>query len=257
MRARRPFVGGNWKMNGDLAGGVELAESISAGSREVVMTIDMVVFPAFPYIQSVGRALGHSGVALGAQDLSAEANGAFTGEVSAEMLLDLGVQWVLVGHSERRHLIGESEALIADKLRMALDSGLRTVLCVGETGAERAAGDAHAVVARQLRSALESVEGEEWARIVVAYEPVWAIGTGVSATPGDAREAHQEIRSTLRSLYDAELSETVRVVYGGSLSPGNVTSIVSEPGVDGGLVGGASLRADDFLAIASAVARAP
>ncbi|MBU3727745.1 MAG: triose-phosphate isomerase [Phycisphaerales bacterium] len=256
MRTRRPFVGGNWKMNGDLAGGVELAETVSAGSREAVMAIDMVVFPAFPYLQSVGRALGHSGVALGAQDLSAEANGAFTGEVSAEMLLDLGVQWVLVGHSERRHVIGEREELVADKLRMALDSGLRAVLCVGETRAERLAGDAHEVVARQLRSALSSVDREEWDRLVIAYEPVWAIGTGVSATPADAREAHREIRSTLASLYDAELSETARVVYGGSLSPGNVTTIVAEPGVDGGLVGGASLRADDFLAIASAIARA-
>jgi triosephosphate isomerase len=256
MRTRRPFVGGNWKMNGDLAGGVELAEAVSAGSRDAVMAIDMAVFPAFPYLQSVGRALGHSGVALGAQDLSAEANGAFTGEVSAEMLLDLGVQWVLVGHSERRHSIGESEGLVADKLRMALESGLRAVLCVGETGAERRAGQAHEVVSRQLTSALGSVEREEWSRLVIAYEPVWAIGTGVSATPSDARQAHQEIRSTLKSLYDAELSEAARVVYGGSLSPGNVTSIVAEPGVDGGLVGGASLRAGDFLAIADAIARA-
>lgn len=243
-------------MNGDLAGGVELAEDVSAGAREAVMAIDVVVFPAFPYLQSVGRALGHSGVALGAQDLSAEANGAHTGEVSAEMLLDLGVQWAIVGHSERRHRIGEPDALVADKCRMAIDSGLKVVLCVGETAKERAAGEAHMVVARQLRSALAGIGREELVRLVIAYEPVWAIGTGVSAAPGDAREAHREIRNTLRSLYDAELSEALRVVYGGSLSPSNAASIVAEPGVDGGLVGGASLKSGDFLAIAAAIGRA-
>lgn len=243
-------------MNGDLAGGVELAEDVAAGARDAVMAMDIVVFPAFPYLQSVGRALGHSGIGLGAQDVSAEANGAFTGEVSAEMLLDLGVQWAIVGHSERRHAIGEPEALVADKCRMALDSGLKVVLCVGETAKERAAGEAHMVVSRQMRSALGGVGREELSRMVIAYEPVWAIGTGVSATPGDAREAHREIRNTLRSLYDAELSEAARVVYGGSLSPGNAASIVAEPGVDGGLVGGASLKSGDFLAIAAAIGRA-
>lgn len=242
-------------MNGDLAGGVELAEEIASGARDAVMAMDIVVFPAFPYLQSVGRALGHSSIGLGAQDVSAEANGAYTGEVSAEMLLDLGVQWVIVGHSERRHVIGEPEPLVADKCRMALDSGLKVVLCVGETAKERAAGEAHAVVSRQLRSALGGVGRDEIARMVIAYEPVWAIGTGVSAAPGDAREAHREIRNTLCSLYDSGLSEAVRVVYGGSLSPGNAASIAAEQGVDGGLVGGASLRSGDFLAIAAAIGR--
>lgn len=240
-------------MNGDLAGGVELAEAISAGSRDAVMSVDMVVFPAFPYLQSVGRALGHSGVALGAQDLSAEANGAFTGEVSAEMLLDLGVQWVLVGHSERRHVIGEGEDLIADKLRMALDSGLRAVLCVGETGAERKAGDAHTVVSRQLKSALGSVEPDEWARLVIAYEPVWAIGTGLTASPEQAQQVHRGLRGWLSRRFSGAVAEGVRLLYGGSVKPDNAKDLLGCPDIDGALVGGASLRASTFADIVRAV----
>lgn len=241
-------------MNTDLASSAALAHALTAPQGDADESIDVVVFPPFPYLQSVGALLSASTIALGAQDLSSEANGARTGEVSAEMLRDLGVRWVLVGHSERRHRLGESDALVAEKLAMALESGLSVVLCVGETLAQREAGEAHAVVAKQLGSAFHRLSAESVGEIVIAYEPVWAIGTGVAATAGDAREAHHEIRSFLTSRYDSELASGVRIVYGGSLVPGNAKTIFAEPGVDGGLVGGASLKAGDFLSIRSAAA---
>lgn len=241
-------------MNTDLASGAALAHALVSGTRDGAGDVDVVVFPPFPYLDSIGGILSGSAIALGAQDLSSEANGARTGEVSAEMLLDLGVRWVLVGHSERRHRLGESDALVADKLAMALESGLSVVFCVGETLAQREAGQAHAVIAKQLESALHRLSADSVREIVIAYEPVWAIGTGVAATAGDAREAHREIRSFLTSRYDSELASGIRIVYGGSLVPGNAKTIFAEPGVDGGLVGGASLKAGDFLSIRSAAA---
>ncbi|MSR44367.1 MAG: triose-phosphate isomerase [Phycisphaerales bacterium] len=249
--ARRPFIGGNWKMNTDLATGKVLARTIAAEWGADVSRAEVVVFPPFPYLESVGQEIGLSSVALGAQDLSSEANGARTGEVSAEMLCDMGVRWVLVGHSERRHRLGESDALVAEKLAMALESGLQVVLCVGENLQQRHAGRTHEVVGLQLRSAFAQVPEEAVARIVIAYEPVWAIGTGVAATATDALEAHHEIRAFMSSRYDSELASSIRIVYGGSLVPGNAKTIFAAPGVDGGLVGGASLKAADFLSICS------
>ncbi|MSR17554.1 MAG: triose-phosphate isomerase [Phycisphaerales bacterium] len=246
---RRPFVGGNWKMNTDLASGVELAQRLATSMREIVLHSDVVVFPPSPYLHSVGKALGISGIGLGAQDVSAEANGAHTGEVSCEMLLDLGCTHVIVGHSERRHGRGESDELVGAKTQIALASGLTCVLCVGETGAERKAGLAHEVTGRQLRVGLHGIELGALEGLVIAYEPVWAIGTGVSATVSDAAEAHREIRRQLSLLYNAELAARTRIIYGGSCTPGNVQSLLSQPGVDGGLIGGASLQAEAFLAI--------
>ncbi len=236
-------------MNTDLASATALAQGIAAQWKEPTDAVEVVVFAPFPYLQSVGQAIEGSSLRLGAQDLSSEANGAFTGEVSAEMLVDLGVTWVLVGHSERRHALGESESLVAEKLMMAIESGLSVVLCVGETTQQRGAGQAHEVVAHQLRSASSALAPEAWDRIVVAYEPIWAIGTGVAATAQDAAEAHREIRSFMSSRYDSELASKVRIVYGGSLGPGNAKTIFAASGVDGGLVGGASLKTADFLAI--------
>jgi triosephosphate isomerase len=248
---RRPFIGGNWKMNTDHASARALAHAIAAGAA-AEWTADVVVFPPFPYLLPVAEAIGGSSIMLGAQDLSSEVNGARTGEVSAEMLRDVGASWVIVGHSERRHKIGENEALIADKLSMALGSGLRAVLCVGETREERDAGRAHEVISAQLRSALASVDAVAMDDVVIAYEPVWAIGTGITAQPADAGEAHREIRCALAARYDARLASSVRVVYGGSLVPAAAKSIFAVDGVDGGLVGGASLKAHDFLALCSA-----
>ncbi len=239
-------------MNGDQATARDLAAALSRGAASVVGGSDIVVFPPFPYLSQVRCDLGESGIMLGAQDLSSEANGALTGEVSAEMLLDIGATWVLVGHSERRQKISESDALVADKLIMALESGLKAVLCVGETLDERRAGREAEVVARQVASALKSIAPAQMEQVVVAYEPIWAIGTGVVATPSDAAGAHAAIREALVSRYDSGLARETRIVYGGSLAPGNAKALFAEPGVDGGLVGGASLKAADFLAICSA-----
>ena len=239
-------------MNTDLATARTLATALAAQWTEGSSSVDVVLFVPFPYLESVARMIASSALALGAQDLSSEANGALTGEVSAEMLTDLGVTWVLVGHSERRHRIGESDALVAEKLAMALESGLSVVLCVGENLEQREAGHAHEVVARQLHSALAQIAREDLDRVVIAYEPIWAIGTGIAATAVDAAEAHREIRACLASRYDSELASGIRIVYGGSLVPGNAKTIFASLGVDGGLVGGASLKVHDFLSICSA-----
>ena len=230
----------------------DLASSLARAASSVGDGVEIVVFPPYPYLDLVRAALGESGIALGAQDLSSEPNGALTGEVSAEMLLDIGATWVLVGHSERRQKLGESDGLVADKLVMALESGLHVVLCVGETLEERNAGRESAIVERQIGAALANIPPTHLERMVIAYEPIWAIGTGVVATPKDAAGAHAAIREALASRYDSALARETRIVYGGSLAPGNAKALFAESGVDGGLVGGASLKASDFLAICSA-----
>lgn len=251
---RTPFVGGNWKMNTTLATAVELAEAISQGVADSVERVDVAVFPPFPFLQAVGHALGHRSVLLGAQDCSAEEPGAFTGQVAAAMLDDLGVQVALVGHSERRHGLGESNQLIGRKLRMALDYGLIGLLAVGETLPERDAGRLREVVVDQLDAALTDIDSEDFRQLVIAYEPVWAIGTGRTATPDQAQEAHRLIRDTLRSRYDAPFADSVRILYGGSMTAANAADLLAQPDIDGGLVGGASLKPADFAAICRAAA---
>jgi triosephosphate isomerase len=214
----------------------------------------VVVFPPACFLLPARAALGDAAVALGAQDLSGEANGAHTGDISAEMLKELGVSWVIIGHSERRRDHGESDRLVGDKLGMALESGLRAVLCLGETLDERKAGQAHQVTARQLRAGCASIREEQMHDVVIAYEPVWAIGTGVSASPQDAAEAHRMIRRELGILYSPELAQAVRIVYGGSLNAANAAAILADPGIDGGLIGGASLKAGDFAQVVRAAA---
>ena len=261
---RTPFVGGNWKMNTELATAAELAEAVSTGvadaskGRAIVETVDVAVFPPFPYLQGVGHALGHRSVLLGAQDVSAEDGGAFTGQVSANMLTDLGVQTVLVGHSERRHGSGhglaEDDELLARKVRIALDYGLIAVLCIGETLGERKAGEHLGILERQLREGLGDVEGDDLRQLVVAYEPVWAIGTGNTATPKDAQEAHAHCRAVLGGLFGAEAAAGLRIIYGGSMNLGNAAELLRQPDIDGGLIGGASLKPVDFLGICAAAA---
>jgi triosephosphate isomerase len=253
-RPRTPFVGGNWKMNTTLATAVELAEAVSGEVADAVERVDVAVFPPFPYLQAVGHALGHRSVLLGAQDCSAEEPGAFTGQVAAAMLDDLGVQVVLVGHSERRHGLGESSQLIGRKLRMALDFGLIGMLAVGETLSEREGGRLREVVVGQLDAALAEIEAEDSRQLVIAYEPVWAIGTGRNATPAQAQEAHGLIRDTLRSRYDDRFADSLRILYGGSMTAANAADLLAQPDIDGGLVGGASLKPADFAAICRAAA---
>lgn len=242
-------------MNTDLASAVELAEDVAAACGELGQSVDVAVMPPFPYLHPVGRALGHRGVLLGAQDLWPEPNGAFTGEVGAEMLVDLGVATVIVGHSERRHVVGESEELIARKLRSGLDASLWVIFCVGETQTQRDAGETDSVVAAQLESGLEAVEAEDLRQLVIAYEPVWAIGTGRTATPEDAQAVHSAIRTMLGSRYHRDFSEGVRVIYGGSVNARTAAGLFAQPDIDGGLIGGASLKCDEFTAICRAAAQ--
>ena len=254
MAARRSIVGGNWKMNLDLALGVELAEDVAAGSSELIDACDIAIFPPAPYLQAVGKAVGHHGVIVGAQNVYHEPSGAFTGEISAGMLNDLNVEMVIIGHSERRHVLGETDELINAKVRTALDAGLGVILCVGETLQQREAGETDRVNINQLRRGLEGVTYEMLDDLVIAYEPVWAIGTGNTATPDDANAVHALIRSTISELFGDDAAQEIRIQYGGSVKPANAAELISQPDIDGFLVGGASLKADDFLAIIRAAA---
>ncbi|MCH2161695.1 MAG: triose-phosphate isomerase [Phycisphaerales bacterium] len=251
MATRRPFIGGNWKMHGDLASSVELVEGLLAafGTEDVLEQVDVAICPPFPYLQGVGHALRHYAIQLGGQDCSAHQGGAYTGQTSPSMLADLGCSTVLVGHSERRHGLEESDALIAEKLQAALAVDLVPVLCVGETDAQRAINETEDILTRQVTSAFEGLSVDHAGLLTVAYEPVWAIGTGRTASPGDAQSAHLLVRNLLRSMYDEELAEAVRIIYGGSVKAANAAELFACPDVDGGLIGGASLDADEFAEI--------
>jgi triosephosphate isomerase len=243
-------------MHGELAGAVELTENVAAAIGETVEVVDVTLFPPFPYLQAVGHALRQFGIGLGGQDCSPHLDGAHTGQTSPAMIADLGGSAALVGHSERRNELGEPDALIAAKTRAALAASLQPVVCVGETMGEREAGNALQVVERQVRAALEGLTGAQVGTSVLAYEPVWAIGTGITATPDDAQSAHSMIRSLLGELYDAELADSVRIIYGGSVKAANAAELFSAPDVDGGLIGGASLKVDEFASICQAAVSA-
>lgn len=260
MSDRKPFVGGNWKMNTNRSTGSDLARGVTDGLLHEG-GVEVAVFPPFPYLLTVRSILRDRGssVRLGAQDMYHQGDGAFTGEVSGAMLRDCGVQTVLCGHSERRHVMGEKDELVNKKLRAALEAGLDAVLCVGETLDEREAGHQDIITSRQVRTGLAEIPGTLAERLIIAYEPVWAIGTGKTATPEDAQAAHAQIRNLLDRMYGKDVANRVRIVYGGSLKPDIAGAIFAEPDVDGGLVGGASLSAADFVAIcklAAASARA-
>ena len=256
MSNRRPYVGGNWKMHGELAGAVELTENVAAAIGEAAEAVEVTLFPPFPYLQAVGHALRPCGIGLGGQDCSPHLEGAHTGQTSPAMIADLGGSAALIGHSERRNELGEPDALIAAKTRAALAASLQPVVCVGETMGEREAGKALQVVERQVRAALEGLPGAQVGTSVLAYEPVWAIGTGITATPDDAQSAHSMIRSLLGELYNAELADSVRIIYGGSVKAANAAELFSAPDVDGGLIGGASLKVDEFASICRAAVSA-
>jgi triosephosphate isomerase len=243
---RKKLVAGNWKMHGSLQQNSVLLASIAAGASG--MACEMAVCPPYPYLGQAQLALQGSPLALGAQSLSEHASGAFTGEVSAAMLLEFGCRYVLVGHSERRALFGETDAVAAAKFAAAQEAGLVPVLCVGETLDERNAGQTASVIARQLSAVLDRVGVNAMASAVVAYEPVWAIGTGVTASPAQAQEVHAAIRAQVAAL-DAGVAEGLRILYGGSVKPQNAKELFGQADIDGGLIGGAALVADDFLAI--------
>ena len=250
---RSPIVAGNWKMNLDRASARQLAAAVVAG-RGAVGTVEIVLCPPAVYLETVGATIAGSDVALGAQNVHAMPGGAYTGEVADSMLLDLGCRFVILGHSERRALCGENDALVNAKTKASLGDGLVPIVCVGETLEEREEGRTADVVTTQVRGSLAGIPPAELARVVVAYEPVWAIGTGKVATPAQAQEVHALIRGLLGKLASPEIAARVRIQYGGSVKPDNAADLARQPDIDGALVGGASLKADDFLGIARAFA---
>ncbi|MEP3561394.1 MAG: triose-phosphate isomerase [Marinobacter sp.] len=243
---RRKIVAGNWKMNGSKDLVQQLVGVICDRAVGLDDAAEVVVIPPAPYVPLVQQQ-SDGKLALGLQNVSEWQSGAYTGEVSSDMAKDLGCSFVLVGHSERRQLFGESDDVAARKVGRVLESGLTAVLCVGETLEQREAGEAERVVAEQVRKGLAGVAGDQWQGVVVAYEPVWAIGTGKTATADDAQAMHAEIRSVLKTM-DAP-AEEISVLYGGSVKADNAAALFSEPDIDGGLIGGASLKADEFISI--------
>lgn len=250
---RNTLVAGNWKMNGSAEANAALIDGILAG-LPTSERLEVLVCPPYPYLQAVAEKVSGSAVRLGAQNLSEHGDGAFTGEVSSGMLLDVGCQYVLVGHSERRTLMGESSEQVANKFAAALAAGLIPVLCVGETLEEREAGRTEAVVDEQLGAVLDTSGIDAFAKAVIAYEPVWAIGTGKTATPEQAQDVHRHLRSSLEAR-STDIAAGTQILYGGSVKGENAAGLFEKADIDGGLIGGASLKAADFLAIAEAVGR--
>ncbi|MGV6859496.1 MAG: triose-phosphate isomerase [bacterium] len=247
---RKILVAGNWKLNGSLASNQELVAGVLEG-MDGVTGCDVAVCPPFPYLAQVEGVLAGSAVQLGAQDVSDQVSGAFTGEVSADMLKELNCAYVIVGHSERRALYAEDDAFTARKFAAARAAGLTPILCVGETLEEREGGIMESVIARQLDAVLELEGVEAFSDAVIAYEPVWAIGTGKTASPQQAQDVHAFIRSKLAGL-DGNVAANVQILYGGSVKPGNAAELFACEDIDGGLIGGASLNAGDFLGICTA-----
>jgi triosephosphate isomerase (TIM) len=247
---RRPIVAGNWKLHGSRTDNARLVEDVMA-QLPTKPAGQCIVCPPFVYLQEIARLLRGSSVELGAQDVCAEAHGAFTGEVSASMLKDVGCEYVIVGHSERRLIYRESDQLVARKFASALSKSLVPILCLGEQLAERDADRTKDVIARQLDAVLELTGIDVFAHAVIAYEPVWAIGTGRNATPEQAQDVHAFIRARLAAR-NGKIAADTRILYGGSVKAGNAAELFAMPDVDGGLIGGASLKADEFLAILAA-----
>jgi triosephosphate isomerase len=253
---RRYLIAGNWKMNTNRKEGVALAQALVQGAREAARTVDVLICPPFPYLIPVSEAVAGSGIAVGAQNVYFEAPGAFTGEVALDMLLDLGVKSVILGHSERRHVLGETDAIINRKVLATCQKGLQAILCVGELIEERKANETETVLDRQMAGGLKDVSAETLKNVVIAYEPVWAIGTGLTATPEQAEAAHAHLRKWLETHYTADVANSMRILYGGSVKANNAETLLSQTNVDGALVGGASLKPGDFLPIIEAGVKA-
>lgn len=248
---RRKFIAGNWKMNTSRAEGTALAAAVAA-KVGAASDVEVAVCPPALYLEAVGKAIVGSAVGLGAQNCYHEAKGAFTGEVSPQMLADIGCKYVILGHSERRAIFKETNQDVNRKVLAALAAGLTPIMCVGETLAERQANRTSAVVREQMEGSLAGLSAEQMLKLVIAYEPVWAIGTGVVATPEQAEEVHADLRNLLETRYNSEVASSVRIQYGGSVNAENAATLLGQPNIDGALVGGASLKADGFLAIIAA-----
>ena len=248
---RKPLVAGNWKMNRLVEDAVEMVTALKSQVAGV-SGVEIVVCPAFTALHAVSKALDGSNVQVGGQNCYLKESGAYTGEISPQMLMNAGCQWVIVGHSERREYFHESDEFLNEKLRFALQAGLKVMFCVGETLQERETGKMNDVLTRQVTRGLQGLSEHDFARVAVAYEPVWAIGTGVTATPEQAEEAHAFVRGLVRGQFGETVSGGLRIQYGGSVKPDNTAELMAKPNVDGALVGGASLKADSFAAIVRA-----
>lgn len=245
---RTPIIAGNWKMHKTVGEAVELVKAL-IGGLQMGQDREVVVCPPFTALYAVRPLLVGTGIGLGAQDVYHEREGAFTGEISPVMLVDVGCTYVIIGHSERRQYFGETDASVNRKLHAALAAGLRPIVCVGESKPQRDAGEAEPIVTAQVRAALAGVTAEQMPNVVIAYEPIWAIGTGDTATPADAQAMHLAIRGVLGELYGDSVAQAVRIQYGGSVRPDNIDELMAQPDIDGALVGGASLKAESFLRI--------
>jgi len=245
---RNPFIAGNWKMHKTIRESVDFARLLVNKCDELADR-RIVIAPPFPALQAVGEALKGSEIHLSAQNLHEQPSGAYTGEVSAGMLSDAGCEYVIVGHSERRTIFGEKDDVINKKLKIGISSGLMPIFCIGETLSERDAGQTFAVIDRQIKEGLNNLTTDDIRRVVIAYEPVWAIGTGKTATPEQAQEVHAYIREIIKKTYGEGVSAFVAVIYGGSVNPNNIGGLMDQPDIDGALVGGASLDIESFIRI--------
>ncbi|GGG51467.1 triosephosphate isomerase [Croceivirga lutea] len=248
---RSKIVAGNWKMNKNLTETEALVSELVAKVPDT--TAEVIIAPTFVNLQSAAKHVENSIIQVAAQNMHFADNGAFTGEISAEMLKDIDVDIVILGHSERRSHFGETDDLLAKKVNQAIEKGMRVIFCFGEELEDRKSGNHFNVVASQLKNGLYALPAEAWSKIVLAYEPVWAIGTGETASPEQAQEMHAFIRKEIEEAYNSGISEKVTILYGGSVKPNNAEEIFSQPDVDGGLIGGASLKCDDFTAIIKAI----
>ena len=247
---RKYIVAGNWKMNTTVPEGMELAKAVKEKAATLPSNVELVVAPPFPHLACVAEVLKDSQVKLSAQNCADKEKGAYTGEVSAAMLKSVGCQYTILGHSERRQYYGETDGKLVEKVRLALANGLKVILCVGENLDEREAGKHFDVVKTQTENVLFHFSEEEMASVVIAYEPVWAIGTGKTATAEQAEEIHRCIRSVIEGRFGKKVADNMTILYGGSCKPSNAKELFAQPDIDGGLIGGAALKADDFIQIA-------
>ena len=245
---RLPFIAGNWKMNKTVGEALDLIRELKADISRV-KTVEVAVAPPFTALYAVRKELEDSPIRLAAQNLYWEEKGAFTGEVSSLMLKEVGCHYVIIGHSERRQFFGETDETVNRRIKAALAQGLKVIFCMGETLKEREEGKTFSVIERQVEGGLKGLGDQEMENMVIAYEPVWAIGTGKTATPEQAEEVHRFIRGKLAKLYSREVSEEIRIQYGGSVTPENIKGLMNQPNIDGALVGGASLKAESFSKI--------
>lgn len=253
---RRPFIAGNWKMNLDRNSAVALAEEVSKRAKGLE-SVELAVFPPSVYVEAVARVLAGTPVGWGVQNVYHRPNGAFTGEISVAMLRDLGCRYAILGHSERRQFLGETDEEVNRKVLAVLEGGLTPIVCIGERLDQREAGQTLQVIRRQVEGSLAGLSAEQICRTVIAYEPVWAIGTGRTATPEQAQQVHLALRRMLQERYNRQVAETVRIQYGGSVNAGNAARLLAQPDIDGALVGGASLKADEFIGIVACVGQRP